>query len=274
MGPSTYATILNTIRARAYTTLDTKKRFNPTELGMTVTKMLNDNLPKIMDYKFTAVMEEDLDKIAQGELERDQLLTEFHTTFEKDLDTFRGEAKRPSEPIGMKCPECKIGELAIRVGKTGHFVGCLRYPECTFTSNFKRKEDGSIELVATEGPKLLEEKCPKCGKPLRTVMGKFGPFVACSGYPDCKYIQQIKAQFPCPLDGGEVIKKQWKGKPFWGCVNYPTCKFVIFGDIDETPCPDCKNPYLLKKYDKDGSITLSCPNKECGYKITQNNPTQ
>lgn len=105
--PSTYATILNTIRARSYTTLDSKKRFSPTELGMTVTKMLTENLPKIMDYKFTAVMEEDLDKIAQGSLERDQLLKEFYSAFEKDLDTFRGEAKRPAEPIGMKCPECK-----------------------------------------------------------------------------------------------------------------------------------------------------------------------
>jgi DNA topoisomerase I len=267
--PSTYATILNTIRARSYTTLDSKKRFSPTELGMTVIKMLTDNLPKIMDYKFTAVMEEDLDKIAQGALDRDQLLKEFYAAFEKDLDTFRGEAKRPVEQIGMKCPKCKKGELAIRVGKAGHFVGCLNYPECTFTSNFKRKEDGSIELIATEAPKLLEEKCPNCGKPLRTVMGKFGPFIACSGYPECKYIQQVKAQFPCPLDGGEVLKKQWKGKPFWGCKNYPGCKFVIFGDIEETACPDCNNPYLLKKYEKDGSITLSCPNKECGYKTTK-----
>lgn len=264
--PSTYATILNTIRARSYTTLDTKKRFNPTELGMTVTKMLSENLPKIMDYKFTAVMEEDLDKIAQGSLERDDLLNQFYDAFEKDLDTFRGEARRPAEPIGMKCPECKIGELAIRIGKAGHFVGCLRYPECKFTSNFKRKEDGTIELIAPEGPKLLEEKCPLCDKQLRSVMGKFGPFVACSGYPECKYIQQVKAHFLCPLDKGEVLKKQWKGKPFWGCNNYPECKFVIFGDIEEEECSQCKNPYLLKKYEKDGSVTLSCPNKECGFK--------
>ena len=266
--PSTYATILNTIRARSYTTLDAKRRFNPTELGMTVTKMLSDNLPKIMDYKFTAVMEEDLDKIAQGELQRDDLLNQFYDAFEKDLDTFRGEARRPADPIGMKCPECKEGELAIRIGKAGHFVGCLRYPECKFTSNFKRAEDGTIELIATEGPKLLEEKCPNCGKQLRSLMGRFGPFIACSGYPECKYIQQTKAQFPCPLDKGEVLKKQWKGKVFWGCKNYPECKFVIFGDIEEETCPQCKNPYLLKKYEKDGSFTLSCPTKECGFKKT------
>lgn len=263
--PSTYATILNTIRTREYTTLDSKKRFSPTELGMTVVKMLTENLPKIMDYKFTAIMEGDLDKIAHGTLERDKLLKEFYNAFEKDLDTFRGEARRPAELIGMKCSKCKTGELAIRIGKAGHFIGCLNYPECTFTSNFRRKEDGSIELVAVEVPKLLEEKCPLCDKPLRTVIGKYGPFVACSGYPDCKYIQQVKTSFACPLDEGEVIKKQWKGKPFWGCKNYPKCKFVIFDDIEEVHCPQCKNLYLLKKYEKDGSITLQCPNKECGY---------
>jgi DNA topoisomerase I len=116
---------------------------------------------------------------------------------------------------------------------------------------------------------LLEEKCPNCGKPLRNIIGRFGPFVACSGYPECKYIQQVKANFPCPLDGGDVVKKQWKGKPFWGCKNYPECKFVVFGEIEETPCPECKSPFLQKKFEKDGSITLQCVNKECGYKTTK-----
>jgi DNA topoisomerase-1 len=264
--PSTYATILSTIRARDYTALDSKKRFLPTELGMTVTKMLTDNLPKIMNQKFTAEMEEDLDKIAQGKLKRDSLLKEFYKNFEKDLNAFRGEAKRPIEPIGKKCPKCKKHELAIRIGKTGHFVGCLGYPECTFTSNFKRKEDGSIELIATEQPKLLDEKCPQCGSQLRQVIGKYGPFVACSNYPKCKYIQQIKASFPCPLDGGNVIRRQWRGSVFWGCSNYPKCKFTISGDIEETPCPKCKAPYLIKKVDKEGNVTLTCSNKECDYK--------
>lgn len=268
--PSTYATILNTIRQRSYTTLDTKKRFVPSELGMSVTKLLNEHLPKIMNVQFTALMEEDLDKIAQGQLERDTLLREFYTTFEKDLETFRGEAKRPVEPTDITCPQCKEGKLAIRIGKSGPFLGCLNYPECTFTSNFTRKEDGSIELISTEGPKILEEKCPLCGKPLRQVIGKYGPFVACSGYPECKYIQQTKASFKCPLDGGDIIKKTWKGAPFWGCSNYPTCKFVIFSDIQETPCPQCKSPYLLKKVNKKGEVTLTCPNKECGYTKKEN----
>lgn len=264
--PSTYATILNTIRARAYTTVDAKKRFVPSELGMTVTKMLNENLPKIMDIKFTALMEEDLDKIAQGSMLRDDLLREFYDSFQKDLSTFRGEAKRPAEPTELTCPTCKKHKLAIRFGKSGPFLGCLGFPDCTFTSNFKRAEDGTLELVATEGPKMLEEKCPKCGKQLRELVGRFGPFTACSGYPECKYIPQVTASFKCPMDNGDIIRKKWKGSTFWGCSNYPTCKFVIFSDIEETPCPKCKAPYLLKKVGKDGKVTLSCNNKECGFK--------
>lgn len=263
--PSTYATILTTIRARQYTELDKNKRFIPTELGFTVTKMLDENLPQIMNTKFTAHMEEDLDKIANGELERDALLREFYTMFSKDLEVFAGkDVKRPMQVLDIKCPECKKHNLVIRFGKSGPFVGCPGFPDCTFTSNFTRKEDGSVELVKTE-TKILEEKCPKCGSALRQLVGRFGPFVACSAYPKCKYIKQEKANFKCPEDQGAVVKKMWKGKTFWGCENYPKCKFTIFSDIEQKPCPKCKLPYLLKVYNKDGSITLNCPNKECGY---------
>ncbi|MGE0207444.1 MAG: type I DNA topoisomerase, partial [Candidatus Babeliales bacterium] len=125
----------------------------------------------------------------------------------------------------------------------------------------------TIKLIKTEGPKILDEICPKCKKhKLRQMVGRFGPFISCSGYPECKYIQQTKADFKCPLDKGDVTKKQWKGKVFWGCANYPKCKFVIFGDIEQTKCPQCKAPFLVKKYDKDGNLTLTCANKECGYK--------
>jgi DNA topoisomerase-1 len=97
-------------------------------------------------------------------------------------------------------------------------------------------------------------------------MGRFGPFIACSDYPNCKYIHKIKAQFPCPLDGGEVAQRSWRGGKFWGCTNYPKCKFAVFSDIEQTPCPECKAPFLVKKIAKDGTVTLSCHDKKCGYK--------
>lgn len=273
--PSTYATIMKTIQARAYTTLDSKKRFSPTELGMAVTNMLHEYLPDIMNVKFTAQMEEKLDEIAQGALDRDKLLRSFYKAFEKDVTNFRGEtAKKQPEPTDLDCPQCKKNKLAIRFGKTGPFLGCLGFPECTFTSNFERKEDGTIVLVETKTPQLLDETCPKCGKQLRQIVGRFGPFIACSGYPDCTYIKQTIASFKCPQDGGDVIKRTWKGKVFWGCSNYPKCTFSISGDIKDKPCPKCKKPYLLKKIDKSGTVTLVCDNKECGYKKEIESPNE
>lgn len=266
--PSTYATILNTIKARNYTTLD-KKRFVPTELGMMATKLLIEGFPNIMNLKFTAQMEEDLDKIANGELDRDALLVGFYNQFSEDLGLFKGQekGKRVAQPTEVDCPECKKHKLAIRFGKSGEFLGCLGYPECSFTTNFKRDEAGNIELVKAEGPKLLDELCPNCGKQLRSMIGKFGPFVSCSGYPDCKYIKQNKAPFPCPSCGGDIIERRWRGGSFWGCKNYPKCKFSIFGQFIEQPCPKCKLPFLVQKIAKDGTQTLLCNDKACGYKL-------
>ncbi len=268
--PSTYATILKTIQARAYTTLDPKKKFIPTELGMLVIKLLVENLPQIMNTKFTATMEEDLDAIARGSKERDKVLIEFYGNFEKDVTAFAGDkTKKPVEQTSLICPRCGEGTLVVRIGKTGSFVGCSKFPACTFTSKFTRAEDGTVQLIAAEEPKLLEETCPKCGKHLRQLMGRFGPFVACSGYPECTYIQQKTASFPCPECGGKIVQKFWKGKVFWGCSSYPKCKFSISGDIVETPCPKCKAPYLVKKSNAKGDI-LACNNQACGYTSEMN----
>lgn len=271
--PSTYATILSTIQARQYVSLD-KKRFVPTDLGMKLTEMLDQNFSKIMDVKFTAHMEEDLDKIAQGELERDALLREFWSSFEKDLEAFRGQdggtGRKTLEQTEMICPECKKQKLVVRLGKGGSFIGCPGYPECTFTSNFKRHEDGTIELIEQEQPALLDEKCPQCSSQMRKLKGRYGEFISCSGYPKCKYIKQNVANFPCPQCGGKIIERKWKGGTFWGCENYPKCKFSIFSDIEQSPCPKCNvHPYMSKKIDKTGKITLLCPHENCKNVVTK-----
>ena len=265
--PSTYSAIMNTIQARSYTAFDDKKRFVPTELGNTVTKMLQEHLPTIMEIKFTAHMEEDLDKIAEGELERDKLLREFYETFQKELTEFRGAAKdtkREAVTTELTCPDCKKNKLAIRFGKSGEFLGCTGYPDCSFTANFTRNEEGKLTIEKTEKPKLLDEVCPQCGKNLRVASGKFGPFTACSGYPECKYIKQVKAGFACPQDGGEVVQRVWRGGKFWGCSNYPKCKFSVFDQVEEVPCPQCKWPFMVVKTNKEGETTRFCANKACG----------
>jgi DNA topoisomerase I len=263
--PSTYATILSTIQARTYVTIE-KKRFTPTELGSRVTEMLSENLPKIMDTQFTALMEEDLDKVAQGDMERDTLLREFYASFSQDLAKFKEDTtKKNTVPTDVTCPQCDTQKLVIRIGKTGEFIGCPGFPECKFTSNFSRQEDGTIVLVETKEPEFLDEACPNCQKPLRLMKGRFGEFTACSGYPACKYIKQNIAPFPCPTCNGNLVERKWRGGKFWGCGSYPKCKFAIFSDIENRPCPDCKAPYLLKKANKEG-INISCSDKTCSYK--------
>ncbi|MBI2344664.1 type I DNA topoisomerase [Candidatus Dependentiae bacterium] len=272
--PSTYATILNTIQSRSYVTLE-KKRFTPTDLGMKLTQMLDEAFPKIMDPKFTAHMELDLDKIAQGELDRDKLLLEFWNSFEKDLDNFKGSAtggKKTVEATNILCTECKEKNLVIRLGKTGSFLGCSGFPKCTFTAKFERKEDGSIQIVekTEETPELLAEICEKCKKPMRKMQGRYGEFIACSGYPECKYIKQSTANFPCPKCKGSIVQRAWRGGKFWGCQNYPKCNFSIFSDIEQTQCLKCnQSPYLLKKTSKDGKVSLTCPRTECKEIIEQ-----
>ena len=264
--PSTYANILGTIRKRDYTNLDEKKQFAPTALGEEVTNILEKNLPKIMNIKFTALMEEDLDKIAEGTMERDALLTEFYSEFKNDLDKFL-ETKHTKQvtPTSLACPTCGK-PLVIRTGKAGQFVGCTGFPTCKFTSNFTQQEDGSVILVKPEPLKTLDEKCPLCNKPLQERRGRYGLFVACSGYPTCKYVQQQKAPFKCPLCAGDVVQKTWRGGKFWGCSQYPACTFAVFGDIENTPCPVCNIPFLVKKVDKAGQVILYCSNKKCSYK--------
>jgi DNA topoisomerase-1 len=210
-------------------------------------------------------MEEDLDKIAEGSMERDALLNEFYTEFRTDLDKFADtEHIKKTRPTELVCPRCGK-PLVIRAGKSGDFVGCTGFPACKFTNNFTTAADGTITLAEREQPKLLEQTCPECGKQLQERIGRYGKFIACSGYPACKYVYQPKAPFACPLCSREVIQKSWRGGKFWGCSSYPKCRFAIFGEIENTPCPQCHAPFLVKKTAKDGTITLSCFKKECGY---------
>jgi DNA topoisomerase-1 len=260
--PSTYATIMSTIQKRNYVTKD-KKRFMPTELGRAVSGLLVECFPDIFNITFTATMEESLDKIEEGGMTKEALLFEFYSKFQADMEAL-GEVKtgRTSLPIDLPCPTCKKS-LAIKFGKTGEFVGCTGYPECTYTSNFKRTEEGAIELVAIEAPVESTVACPQCGKMLVYKTGRFGQFLACPGYPECKYIHQEALKMPCPQCGKKVTQRSWKKGKFWGCSGYPECKFAIFNEVVEEPCKKCKSPYKIVLKQKDGSIKVNCPTPGC-----------
>lgn len=261
--PSTYAATLATIQKRDYTVKE-KKRFMPTELGKSVTKMLAEYFPDIINLKFTAKMEGDLDEIAQGKLNRDAILFDFYDKFTKDLESFSGQTIKRAVETDLDCPKCG-NKLVIRFGKSGEFIGCSKYPDCDFTSSFTKNPDGSIQLTSQQPQEEVNIQCPNCGKNLVQKMGKFGPFLACSGYPECKYIHQETLSFPCPLCKNKIVKRRSARGSFWGCSTYPTCKFVIFGQVAEEKCPKCKSPYLLVTKNKEGKALLTCPNKDCGF---------
>ncbi|MFA6526850.1 MAG: type I DNA topoisomerase [Candidatus Babeliales bacterium] len=270
--PSTYATILSTIQQRGYVNKELK-RFIPTELGKAVNDMLVKNLPDIINVTFTATMEENLDKIAQGETVRDKVLLEFYDKFRKDLVAFGGtEVSRKAVVTELDCPECKKAKLVTRFSKTGEFLGCSTFPECKFTSNFVRDEEGNITIdnkVPTQTDSTGAQStltCPKCSKNLVSKMGRFGPFLTCPGYPECKYIHQETLKMPCPLCQSKLARKRWRGGSFWGCSGYPKCTFSIFGEVAETPCPKCKAPYMVITKNKETGAVKTCSNKECGHK--------
>jgi len=270
--PSTYASILANISNREYVTTE-KRHFKPTELGFLITDLLNTNFPDILDIKFTAHMETELDKVEQGTRTGTALLKKFYASFKKEVDKAEKEMKGEI-PTSISCPECKK-TMVIKSGKNGLFLACTGYPECKSTSNFTRDEDGNI--ILEKPPEVPKEygTCEKCGRPMVVKNGRFGPFLACSGYPECKNTMSIdtapdspsNTNVPCPEDGcsGTIVKKRSKkGRIFYACNRYPDCHFAMWDEPFEGECPDCGTKVLAIKQRKTGPVIV-CRKKGCGY---------
>ena len=267
--PSTYAAIMANISGREYVSLE-KRRFMPTELGFLVTDLLVASFPDVMDTAFTAQMENNLDKIERGEAKWTDILREFYGSFEKDLERATNEMK--GEVLaGISCPKCDR-PMAVKSGRNGIFLACTGYPECRNTSNFTRDERGRI-LVETSAETGKEEGlCEKCGRPMVNKNGKYGPFVACSGYPECKNIwapEPVSTGVPCPekdCEGILVEKASKKGKKFYACNQYPKCSFATWDEPFDAICPECGTKVLSKKQRKNSEPVLVCRKRGCGYK--------
>ena len=151
-------------------------------------------------------------------------------------------------------------------GKTGEFLACSGYPDCKFTSNFKKTDDGKIQLVEEE---KRDEICPECQSPMVLRQGRGGPFLGCTKYPDCKGILPLSTGVSCPEDGcvgNLVVKRSKKGRIFYSCSRYPKCKFATWDPPVAHTCPQCQNPIMTEKSLKTGDF-LVCPRKECGFRI-------
>ena len=266
--PSTYAAIISTIVEKEYVMLQQRK-FKPTDLGRLVNDLLVAHFPSILDIEFTASMEENLDKVEEGKSNWVKLLQAFYGPFEKTLAAARQDmksVKKQGIPTDIPCQLCD-GRLVIKWGKTGEFLACENYPECKFTRNFKRDDNGTIIPIEKEEPVDSGEKCEKCGRPMVYKQGRYGQFMACSGYPQCKHIKARTTGVKCPEDNcsGELVQKiSKKGKTFYSCSRFPKCRFATWDKPVPKPCPRCNRPFLLEKETKKGTV-LHCIDKACGY---------
>ena len=269
--PSTYASILNTLVERKYSRLE-KKRFFPEDVGMVVSDLLVNHFGTYVDYNFTAGLEEQLDQVSRGEKQWKPLLREFWGPFITLLKQKEGEVNKSdltTEATNEVCPDCGK-PLVVKLGKRGKFIACSGYQEgCKYTRNID-KETG--EVVEPAEQVFSEETCGKCSRPMLIKDGRFGKYLACSGYPGCKNIQPLvkpKATgVICPecSEGDLIEKKSRYGKLFYSCNRYPDCKFAFWDLPVNKPCPKCGFPVLVKKvYKREGEF-LKCPKEGCDYK--------
>ncbi len=261
--PSTYATILATIKEKEYVRLE-KGKFFPTELGCMVNDLLVVNFPDIFDIEFTAQMEENLDKIEEGKRDWVDTLKEFYTPFQKDLEMAKvsmRDVKREMIPTDAICERCG-SKMVKRWGKRGYFLACSSYPKCRYTREVEGNEENQVET---------EARCEKCGNPMVIKNGKFGRFLACSNYPTCKFTRSLDTGVRCPqeaCDGVIVERKTRKGRTFYSCTNYPSCTYALWDKPIPEKCPKCGFPFLVEKQGK-GGVIKRCPKKECGYRASE-----
>lgn len=266
--PSTYAAIISNIQDREYVRLE-KKRFYPTELGMLVTELLIENFSDIMNIEFTAKMEDTLDEIEEGKTNWLKSMKKFYSGFEKALANAKESmrnVKRQEIPTEIVCDKCSAN-MVIKWGRNGEFLACPNYPDCKNTTNFKRNEDGKIEIVVEE-VEVSEEKCPVCTKQMVVRRGRYGRFLACSDYPECKGTKPITTGVICPkCNKGEISERRTKrGKVFYGCTEYPKCDFASWDRPFPEKCPDCDALFLVEKTTKREGTVICCMDKTCGYK--------
>jgi DNA topoisomerase-1 len=260
--PSTFAPTVEVIQTRHYVRQE-DRRLYPTELGKTVNTWLIDQFPEVVDVKFTAGMEEELDDVEEGRRKWVPIVREFYKPFSQTLvKAEKGpRVKVPMKETGEDCPKCKEegrnGRLVYRMSRLGEFIGCSLYPECDYIKGREGQEKAAP-------PEPTGEMCPKCGKPLVKRVGKRGPFVACSGYPKCRYVKReinpedVVPDRVCPTCGKPLLNRRGRFGSFIGCSGYPDCRYIEGGKrtikppepselLMDDPCPRCGKPQVMRQ---------------------------
>ena len=270
--PSTYAAILTTIQERQYVQ-KVGGRFSPTEIGLVVTDLLVENFRDIFDVQYTAHLEEELDQIEEGKETWQDTLGDFYKKFLKDLkyaQKHMENIKRMEKPTDEKCERCGA-PLVIKWGKHGSFYACSTYDKedkntCTFT------KENPINLPDLDSADVQEttqeEYCENCGRVMVLKRGRFGQFMACTGYPDCKTtrrldqgkkVPDIPLDELCPKCGRNMMIRHGRYGEFTTCSGYPECKYVKQNFIG-VKCPDCKDGDLVEKRARKGNTFYGCGN--------------
>jgi len=236
----------------------------PTQLGSVTTDLMLEYFPDIVNYQFTAQMENDLDSVSSGSNTMNGVLSKFYDKFKVDLDNALssvGESKvsLAAETTDLTCEKCGA-TMIVKSGRYGKFAACPNYPTCKNTRSLT--DDTKPETVEKQETKTTDLICEKCGAPMVTRHGKYGKFFACSAFPKCRHIVSADNQIdvPCPICGKEIVTKRAKGKTiFYSCSGYPNCQFSSWDKPTKEICPSCGKNLFVKK----GKEIAVCTNKDC-----------
>ena len=264
--PSTYATIITVIQTRKYVE-KRDKALHPTILGRAVSKQLVSQFADIMDYKFTAGMEEKLDKIADKKAVWNKVLRDFYDPFMEEVNSVMKTAHKISIETKVNCPNCGK-PMVVRTSKFGtQFLGCSGYPDCKTVMSMNVLSEQNEEESEEKQEEVCEEKCEKCGSDMVFKMGPYGKYMECTN-TECKHRKPYRKTtgVKCPKCGkGEIVERKSKrGTVFYGCDKYPDCDFVLWNEPTGEVCPECGS-LLVKKVLKKGT-TITCSSLKCGYK--------
>ncbi len=265
--PSTYAPIISILTARKYVQRDGRS-LRGTPLGELTVNYMKEHFPEIIDYEFTASMEEKLDSISRSENTVLGVLNEFYSTFERELslactaDKSQVNLEQIEEVSDVICEKCGA-KMVYKDGRYGRFLACPNFPTCRTTVT-----------LGTDGKPVKREaqvfepagfKCELCGADMIIRQGRYGEFYACSNYPECKNTKQkvVNIGVPCPRCGAEIVSKRGRGKMhFYSCERYPECDFSSWDVPLREKCPSCGEMLYYRK----SRNAVVCKNQSCGYK--------
>ena len=263
--PSTITTIITTIFARTYVRHEGKSLV-PTPLAEVTTDLMCEKFPEIVDYEFTAQMENSLDSIERGETSMLGILRDFYKDFEKSLEKANAETGKvsvelPPEESEYTCEKCGK-KLVYKNGRFGRFLACAGYPECRNTKTIDK--NGKLVVKEEKKEPLADFKCENCGSDVVLRQGRYGEFYACVNYPTCKFTRQRLQEIgvDCPDCGAKIVAKRSKKMVFYSCERYPDCNFSSWELPLAEKCPQCGKMLFRRK----GRASVYCKDKACGYR--------